>query len=154
MLVSVCVFICSVSKISHEPQLINLFTQPNSRCPITAAPSTNRSCCIIVSNWAWYYVQHLTRTTLTVLLLNSGGRFAFLPQTPGVLCFVFLFRTLKTFFLLDSSVVQFRCAPRKSTLLSGRLFPGFWVWSTCTQNTICYFLTAPLTCLTHMCGLK
>lgn len=34
--------------------------------------------------------------------------------------------TLKTFFLLDSSLVQFSCAPLKSTLLSGRLFPGFW----------------------------
>lgn len=38
-----------------------------------------------------------------------------------------LFLTLKTFFLLDSSLAQCSFAPLKSTLLSGRLFPGFCV---------------------------
>lgn len=37
-----------------------------------------------------------------------------------------LFLTLKTFFLLDSSLAQWSWAPLKSILLSGRLFPGFW----------------------------
>lgn len=62
------------------------------------------------------------------------------------------FLTLKTFFLLDSSLAQCSCAPLKSTLLSGRLFPGFCFQLTSkhTQNnSLWHFLNIQFGCLLH-----
>lgn len=75
--------------------------------------------------------QNIIITRVDILTSCSIGHVRFMASFNVLLVilnqsFVIFCHTLKTFFLLESSLAHCSWAPLRSTLLSGQLFPGFY----------------------------